>query len=241
MPTKGEMIFAAFDQEPKKAIELLKKQGIDITVRTFEDMMLDAEKRSFVLAKVMQADILQDVKDALEKAMEDGVSFGDFKKSFREVLQRRGWEGKADEGSKTLNAPWRIETIYRTNLQSALQAGRYLGQLAVKDTRPYLQYYSVVDNRTSPVCLGLDGRVERIDSDFWNTYYPPNHFRCRARTATLSEKDLERMGIAVMTDKDKESIAQTGKGFDHNPIENYEPDMSKYSKDIGKQLKEGLG
>lgn len=237
-------LFDAFDLPPEKAIALLKSLGIDVTKTSFEEMMADATERSFVLAKVAQADILEDMRRELVRAMDEGLPFEEFKKSVRLKLERRGW-GSGEEITKSeeqdsLMKPWRLEVIYRQNLQASMMAGRYLGQLEVADRRPYLMYDAIRDNRTTDLCSGLDGIVRRIDDAFWTIYYPPNHMLCRARATSMSQRELERLGLSVATDERTENIEAPAKGFDRSPNERFQPDFKKYSDGIKKQLRKAL-
>jgi len=239
--TSGKDVFDAFDQPPKKAVEKLKKLGIS-TTGSFEDMMSSAEGRAFVLAKVTQADILQDFKNELERALEEGTNFQEFKNSIRETMERRGWVGStnADGDESTLTSPWRLKVIYRNNIQSALQAGRYTGQLETINRRPYAEYIAVIDKRTSEVCNSLNGVIRRLDDPFWDTYHPQNHHLCRARLETLSEREMQRDGRTLTTDDEVDALEKPAKGFDRSPLAPYEPDTTKYSADIAKQLKSHL-
>lgn len=241
--TKSEKILAAFDLPPEKAIELLKDLGVD-TSGNWDTMMSDADKRGFIISRVLAADVLQDMKDELTKAMEEGTPFQEFKKHARELLARRGWTGKdAAEGSgqtADLTPAWRLELIYRQNLQDSMNAGRFIGQLDTIGTRPYLEYSGISDNRQTDLCRGLDGIIRRADDPFWSTYYPTNHMRCRSRVVSVSERELVRSGLKLATDKQIENIPAPAKGFDRSPLDPYKPDMSKYDKDIKEQLTKAI-
>lgn len=42
-----------------------------------------------------------------------------------------------------------------------------------------LRYSTVKDARVSDICRPLEAVTKPLSDPFWNTYYPPNHFRCR--------------------------------------------------------------
>ena len=43
----------------------------------------------------------------------------------------------------------------------------------------------------------MDGRVFQADSPVWDTWYPPNGFRCRCTVRSLSKRQVEQMGLTV--------------------------------------------
>lgn len=216
-------VFAAFDQEPEKALELLEGLGIDIS-GSFDEMMENVERRAFVIAKVMQADVLEDMRTELINAQANGLSLQEFKKSAREKLARRGWLGevtqidsKTGKEVKTEITPWRLELIYRNNIQSSLNAGRYLGQLANIGRRPYGRYNSIIDNRTSKKCNDRDGVTRRLDDPWWSFNYPQNHDHCRAGVTTMSEREFIRDGGVLTPDEELDKLEPLGDRFNQSP------------------------
>ena len=121
------------------------------------------------------------------------------------VLKAKGWWGRQENVDKEtgeitsvqLGSPWRLQTIYRTNLQTAYMAGRYAEQLANVEDRPYWQYVAILDGRTRPSHRALNGKVFRYDDPFWQSFYPPNGWGCRCRVTALSEGNLRRGGLQV--------------------------------------------
>ena len=122
---------------PKKAVEYLKNKGYAVTW-DWEELWQDAQAQAFTVAKATRLDILQDIRDAVEKALQEGKTLAWFEKELTPVLQAKGWwgrqehvDGETGEVSQVqLGSPWRLQTIYRTNLQTAYMAGRYAEQLA---------------------------------------------------------------------------------------------------------------
>ena len=81
----------------------------------------------------MQIDILKDMKDAVEKAIANGETLSQFKKNLLPTLYQKGWSGtqiiKDDKTGEDvevyIDAPYRLKTIYETNLRSAYMKGRF--------------------------------------------------------------------------------------------------------------------
>jgi len=195
---------------PKEAVAYLQAKGYALSW-DWEEVWQEAQAKAFTVAKVARLDILQDIRDAVETSLKEGKTSAWFEKELTPVLRAKGWWGKRetiDQGtgeiaSVQLGSPWRLETIYRTNLQTAYMAGRYAEQMANVDDRPYWQYVAVLDTRTRPSHRALNGKVFRYDDPFWKSFYPPNGWRCRCRVTTLSEGNLQRSGLRVESSEGK--------------------------------------
>ena len=188
---------------------------VPLTEEAFRALGDQARDRAFTLTGAAGLDMVADVKAELLKALEEGTTLEEFKGS---VLRRKGWD--------ELN-PFHAENIFRTNIQTAYEAGRWKQYQETADTRPYLQYDAVNDDRTRPTHRAMDGHVARIDDPFWQTWYPPNGFRCRCSTISLSQRDVDRDGLKVSeglpqyvldpTTKQPIHAPRPDRGWDRNP------------------------
>jgi len=195
---------------PKKAVAYLKGKGYAVTW-DWEELWQDAHAQAFTVAKATRLDILQDIREAVEKAITEGKTLAWFAKELTPVLQAKGWWGRqelvyAETGEINqvqLGSPWRLQTIYRTNLQTAYMAGRFQSQLENIDDRPYWQYVAILDGRTRPSHRAMNGKVFRYDDPFWGSFYPPNGWGCRCRVVALSKDNLTKGGIKVESSEGK--------------------------------------
>ncbi|MBS1186720.1 MAG: putative head morphosis protein of bacteriophage [Burkholderiaceae bacterium] len=184
---------------PKEAIAYLTGKGYAITW-DWEDLWQQAHAKAFTVAKVAKLDILQDIRDVLQHALTEGQTAAWFEKELTPVLKAKGWWGEQEQRNPDtgeleqvqLGSPWRLETIYRANTQTAYMAGRYAEQIENVDNRPFWQYIAVMDGRTRPAHRALHGLAFRFDDPFWQSFYPPNGWNCRCRVTTLSGGDLTR-------------------------------------------------
>jgi len=175
-----------------------------LTPDRYRQLTVAAQAKAFTVSGVARMDVLTDLYTGIDKAIAEGTTFRDFKKAVKETMTKRGWEG--------LN-PYRLDTIFRTNIQAAYQAGHYERQTAVAGNLPFWQYVAVMDGRTRPAHAAMNGRVLRSDDPFWQTSYPPNGFNCRCTVRALSKGDLSRESLNV--EKDLKGMADPG--FDSNP------------------------
>jgi len=195
--TSAPDIAHAFRLPPKNAVEYFEKKVPGVSWRWW-DVWQEAHAKAFVVAKCTQMDVLKDIHDMVQKAVKDGISIQQFKKELTPLLQAKGWWGRqlreAPDGTKErvqLGSHRRLETIYRVNTQTAYMVGRYKSMVENVDDRPFWQYVAVLDSRTRPGHRALDGKVFRHDDPFWDSFYPPNGWRCRCRARALSQADMD--------------------------------------------------
>jgi len=94
----------------------------------------------------------------------------------------------------------RLQTIYRTNLQTAYMAGRQRQAEAQADRAPWAQYLAVMDSSTRPAHAALHGQVFRLDSPEWAIIAPSNGYNCRCRARYLSQAELDERGLTPAAD-----------------------------------------
>lgn len=202
---------------------------LPITSSEFHRLSEEYKTLAFTVSGYTQAGVLKKFHDELLKAIDDGLTMKDFKNSMNDFLERRGYEGLTN---------FQADNIFRTNVQTAYQVGHYK-QMADPDVmklRPYWQYDAVGDQRTRPSHLAMDGRVFRADDPIWNTWYPPNGFRCRCSIVTLSERQVRERGLKVETEMP--TAAEVGgryvnilpdPQFSSNPAQHaFKPDLTDY-------------
>ena len=220
----------AFDRpNPERALEYLDSLGFEITGNT--DELLEAVAAgNFSVAQVQTMDMLQDMRDAVRTAIADGTTFEAFKENLRPLLTSQGWIGNG------VNIGSRLQTIFRTNVLSAYNAGRFEGQRTNKKNRPYLMLIEIEDAVSRHVHASRNGSIARVDSQFFKKWYPPNGFGCRGRVRALTLEQARRRGIKI------NGAGAPDQGFDRAPTTSFKPNFSKYDRDIrrmGKRLKRG--
>lgn len=192
---------AVFGLPPEKAIEYFQAKGYAITW-SWRDLWQEQQAKAFTVAKVLNTDILNDIRGALDDALNNGTTFHDFKKNLTPLLQAKGWWGKTEHtdtatgevSTAQLGSPRRLKTIYQTNMQTAYMAGRYRSMMESADSHPYWQYVAVLDSRTRPAHRAMAGRVFRYDDALWGAMYPPNGFNCRCRVRPMTAAAVESEG-----------------------------------------------
>lgn len=233
-----------------EAIKYLQDKGYEISPESWRDVWQAAHNRAFTVARVSAMDVLEDIRAEVQKALDDGTSLGEFKKTMRETLSRKGW--LAPKGEKALiKLPdgttrkrltgWRLDTIYKTNLQAAYSHGRYKQTMEVKERRPYWQYMAIMDAATRPGHAAMHGMVWHADHPIWNQWYPPNGFNCRCYVKTLSPRQLKSRDL---TEEKRGVKEKPDEGWRYNvgreSLDKWKPELSTYSPEareiLGKEL-----
>lgn len=188
---------------PEQAIQYFRNRGLQPTFNWYE-MLGEEHARAFTVAKLTDTDLLAAVQQSLDEALANGVPFRAWAEQLIPTLQDRGWWGRRDvvaPGGNTANvqlgSPARLQTIYRSNVQSAYAAGAWDAIADQAELAPYLLYDAVDDGRTRPEHRAWDGTVLPVSHVWWRTHYPPNGWNCRCSVIQLSADDLADMGLEV--------------------------------------------
>lgn len=196
-------VASAWDMPPEEALDFLRRKGLRPTF-DWRDMVGDEHARSFTIAKMMDADLLATVQESLTDAAARGIPFQEWADTIVPTLQAKGWWGRravidpvtGQEVVAQLGSPSRLQTIYRTNMQSAYAAGNWDAIEEQADLAPYLLYDAVDDHRTRPEHAAWDGLVLPITDPWWKTHYPPNGWNCRCSVIQLSAEEVADLGLA---------------------------------------------
>lgn len=84
-----------------------------------------------------------------------------------------------------------LQAEYQTAKRGAQMAHLWGQFQKQKHLFPNLVYRTVGDGRVRPEHAALNGIIKTIDDPFWQTYYPPNGWRCRCTVMNTAEKASE--------------------------------------------------
>lgn len=80
---------------------------------------------------------------------------------------------------------------YSAAVQGTQMAVKWQEFEADKDIFPLLRYQTVGDDRVRPTHRELDETTKPVNDEFWNTFYPPNGWRCRCTVEQLEADEDE--------------------------------------------------
>jgi SPP1 gp7 family putative phage head morphogenesis protein len=176
---------------PKEALDYFRRK------RLAPELDMDAawpeeHHLAFRVAGVASADLLEAIRRAVERAIAEGLTYRQFAGQLEEVAQALGWKR-----SDPKKPPWRLRTIYETNMRTARAAGQWERIERTKDTRPYLTYELGPSERHRPHHVAWAGTTLPVDHPWWSSHFPPNGYGCRCRVRALSSAEAERRGVST--------------------------------------------
>jgi SPP1 gp7 family putative phage head morphogenesis protein len=189
---------------PVDAIAFFKSKGEQLSW-DWQEMLGEAQRASFTIAKITDLDLLLTIRSSLEDAITKGTTFETWRKGLKPVLEAAGWLGRQEllDGntgevtSVTLGTDKRLRTIFSTNTQAAYMAGRWERMQANAVARPYLRYVAVMDGRTREAHALLNDRVWPIKHPIWDIIFPPNGFGCRCRVVAMTRTEMVEMQLEI--------------------------------------------
>lgn len=182
---------------PKIALEYIKNKKLKPAF-SYKDVWNEEHISSFTVAKIMQLEALKNIKDAVEKAVENGETLEQFKKNIKKKNIKHEYE----------LSDFRLRTIYETNLRSAYMKGRF-DRAYSSDAHPYLMYKVGPSKNHRPEHLAWNGLILDKNDPFWLSHNPPNGWSCKCYTVAVSKQRKERYeneGITVNIDGKVEKI-----------------------------------
>lgn len=184
-----------------------------VTPEEYAALEGEVRQRAFTVAGVADLDIVTDVWEAIDAAVQNGETLEDFRERVGQKLAD-AWGGEE---------PTHLETVFRTNIQTAYSAGRQVQNERVRETHPYIRYDVVDDENTSDICEALIGVVVPADSEFAATHHVPLHHKCRTDEVAITEDEARELGVD--TDEDLQDAPDADDGFGE-PLAGFEPDLS---------------
>ena len=156
------------------------RQKLNLPTDRWDDIERSAHDRAFIVAGAARADLLDDLRAAVDQAVAKGSGLEAFRKDFKAIVARHGWTGWTGEGSAA-GVAWRTKVIYQTNLATSFAAGRW-AQLTDPATLEGLPFWRYVHRdgvmHPRPLHQAWNGLTLRHDHPFWQSHFPPNGWGC---------------------------------------------------------------
>jgi hypothetical protein len=191
---------------PEKAVEFFRQKGFKIGF-DHRDVWQAEHQAAFTVAKAMQLDLLRDIREQVDAAIELGIPFEEFRDTLKPNLVKRGWWGRAmmtdpltgESKEVQLGSTRRLKVIYDTNLRQAHAEGQWARIQEAKESLPFLMYDHTPSAHERKEHAAWDGLVLPVDDPWWRSHYPVRAWGCKCRAIQLGQRQLDRMGRKVGT------------------------------------------
>lgn len=240
-------IDASFGAPFAEQLEFFRAK-LNLPTARWDDIMHAAHDRAFVVAGAAKADLLADLRGAVDRAIAKGEGIEAFRQRFFAIAEQHGW---AYTGMETAGGrDWRTRVIYQTNMATSHAAGRYhqLTDPRLLARRPYWRYIhndSVAHPRPLHKQWGDMGLTLRHDDPFWRTHFPPNGWgcRCRVKAVRAPEGDDATAPPAGWDEINPKTGAPFGidKGFAYAPGASTAAELRQFAEQKARTLPPEIG
>ncbi len=166
---------------------------LNLPTAAWTDIWEGMHARAFTIAGAMGEELLINLREAVQSAIESGTTLQQFRKDFDHIVNKHGWGYKGGRN-------WRTRVIYETNLRQAYNTGREKQMQApsLRKSRPYGLYkHNDAAEHPRPEHLAWNNLVLPLDDPWWETHTPQNGWGCKCKKMMVGERDLKRMGLKL--------------------------------------------
>lgn len=190
----------AFRLRPEEAVRYMAGRDAVRLTYDWHELWHDEHARAFTVSRLARADLLQALREGLQKSVAGDLSRRDWMRDAKKLLAQAGWWGEKEVigpdgvARKTRFNPARLKLIFDVNTRMAWSAGRWQRIQAAKDSHPYLRYVTRADERVRQSHRVWHNVTLPVDDPWWRTHYPPCGWRCRCRAVPMRRAEFEQRG-----------------------------------------------
>lgn len=200
------------DYPPQAALDWFKAKGIQPGF-DYRDVWKEEQANAFTVAKMLNADLLVEVRQLVEQALAEGQTYQQFAATIKPLLVKSGWWGiqtmddpaTGETKQVQLGSEGRIKTIYSTNMRTARAAGQWQRIERTKRAMPYLLYQIGPAKEHRALHVSWQGITLPVDDPWWSSHMPPNGWGCKCHVGQISKYEYDKLvtsGKAITTAPD---------------------------------------
>ena len=175
----------------EEATKALAEKNV-LTRHDYDALEASARAKAFTVAGVGAQETLTKIRDVMAENIRRGTDYEAFRKEVLDSVQQGTF----------LSEP-HMETVFRTNVQSAFSDGQetVLSHPLVRSGFPYRSYDAIHDDRVREDHLDLEGKgiggtnIYRGDDPVFKTFRPPWDYNCRCSWTPLTVRQAAEAGI----------------------------------------------
>lgn len=226
---------------PQEAVDYLQRRDRLTQTFSWQDLWHDEHAQQFTVSRLARLDLLKEMQDGITKSVEGDLTRRDWMRDTAGLLKEAGWWGEKEvldpvsgEMVTTKFDSARLKLIFDTNTRMANSAGLWERVWRNRSTHPYVRYITRGDERVREAHRAWANLTLPVDHQFWEKHWPPNGWRCRCRTMSMTQAEYDRRAAAgeITTEAPPEEFVtwtnqRTGEiseipagvtpGFDYNP------------------------
>ncbi len=160
------------------------RRKVNLPTSGWTDVYTAEHDWAFVVAGANRDALVADFRQAVQKAIDDGVTLEQFRKDFDRIVATHGWDYNGGRD-------WRSRVIYETNLSTSYAAGRYQQLQEV----PFWEYvHQDWVEHPRPLHESWNGLILPANDPWFRTHFAPNGWGCQCEIRGRWLRDLLRMG-----------------------------------------------
>lgn len=168
----------SFNQKYQNQTEYFKKK-LNLPTQSYTDLDGSLHDYYFTVAGALKSEQLVKIRMLVDKAIEKGISFNEFKKDFKQIAQKAKIPAS------------RARVIYETNLNSSYNKGRLSQHLEFLNELPFWEYRHNQSPNPRENHQALNNIIRPADDPFWQIYYPVKAFNCHCTVIAHSSQSLK--------------------------------------------------
>ncbi len=134
------------------------------------------------VVRTLGADVNAKIGEAMTGIVRDGLHTSAGMSRLREAFDAAGMGPQAD---------WQLQTLYRTQVQTAYSAGQWNANQdpVIQEILWGYEYSTVGDDRVRPTHAAMDGTRAAKNDPVWDTWFPPCGYNCRCTALEIYQGD----------------------------------------------------
>ncbi|MDH3001472.1 phage head morphogenesis protein [Chelonobacter oris] len=168
------------------------EKKLNLPTNSYLDVLGKEHDYFFMVAGANRNEVLIALREAVDEAIEKGLTLDEFRQRFDGVAANTGWQYNGGRN-------WRTRIIYDTNVYAAYNRGRLKQHLDLADVMPYWEYQHNMNEHPRQEHMDWDGLVLPASDPWWRYHYPIKAYGCHCSVIAHDEDDLKDLGKTVGT------------------------------------------